>query len=70
MKDKDKYYIVRIRGAWYFQRFETMSIHRYPDYYVIKDINQAARMTKKEAMRVAKMYGGEVIEREGELYGY
>ena len=63
-----KYCVVRIRGNWYFQRFDLLSTNKIPDYYIVNNINQAARMGKDEAIDIARMYGGEVIEREGGMY--
>lgn len=68
MAEDNKYYVVEIYRGWYFQRFDTLSINKKPDYYMGNDINQAARMDRESALKVARMYGGEVIEREGGLY--
>ena len=68
MAENNKHYIVAIYRGWYFQRFETLSVHSLPSYYVTNNINEAARMDRERALNVAKMYGGEVIEREGGLY--
>lgn len=69
MNEDNKHYIVEIYRGWYFQRFDTLSVNKTPDYYMTNNINQAARMDREGALNVAKMYGGEVIEREGGLYG-
>ena len=69
MDGDNKHYVVMIQWGWYFQQFDPLSIDKIPDYFVTSDIHHAAKMDREGALNVAKMYGGEVIEREGGLYG-